>query len=159
MEKSQSIRNLAVDPVEEKIYFMSGGVVSRANFDGSGKEIIHESRVVAFALDSVERRMYWWNGYWIYKANMNFSEVEGTGLRALKYNLVVDPYSRLVMYFLTTRTLSESVWVKSKWRTNFLPWANSLITLRERVTTFRVFPKKYISSNFLPGLYTEGIKS
>ena len=79
--------------------------MSRANFDGSEKEMIYESGVIAFALDSVERRMYWWDDYLIYKGNMNFSE----GKRIISFasinNLAIDPYSRLVTHFLKTHTL------------------------------------------------------
>ena len=67
---------------------MSGRIVSRANFDGSEKEMIDESGVIAFALDSVERRMYWQNGNWIYKGNMNFSEGKNIYLYAPGNNLV-----------------------------------------------------------------------
>ena len=112
MEESQSVRNLVVDPSEDKMYFMSGRNVSRANFGGSGKEMIRESSVndSVFALDSVERRMYWMNDYGtIYKGNMNFSEGKFIGLRGQPpYNLAVDPYSRLVTHFLETPTLPEN---------------------------------------------------
>ena len=87
---------------------MSGGIVSRANFDGSEKEIIYESGVRAFALDSVERRMYWWDDYWIYKGNMNFSEGKDIISHAYGNNLAIDPYSRLVTHFLKTHTLPET---------------------------------------------------
>ena len=109
MKESQNIKNLAIDPVEEKMYFMSGRNVSRANFDGSEKEMIYESDVIAFVLDSVERRMYWLNGYWIYKGNMNFSEGNGI-IRLFAYtnNLAIDPYSRLVTHFLKTHTMPET---------------------------------------------------
>ena len=109
-KESQNIKNLAIDPVEEKMYFMSGRNVSRANFDGSEKEMIDESGVFAFALDSVERRMYWVDGYWvdghlIYKGNMNFSEGKRIISLAYRNNLAIDPYSRLVTLFLKTHTL------------------------------------------------------
>ena len=103
MEESQSIRNLAVDPSEEKMYFISGGIVSRANFDGSRKEMIRGSSVRAFALDSAERSMYWLNGVHMYKGNMNFSGEKYLGFWATG-NLAIDPYSRLVMHFLGIRT-------------------------------------------------------
>ena len=86
---------------------MSGRNVFRANFDGSEKEKIDESGVIAFALDSVERRMYWLNGYWIYKGNMNFSEGKDIIFDASINNLAIDPYSRLVTHFLKTHTLPE----------------------------------------------------
>ena len=109
MEESQSVRNLAVDPVEEKMYFMSGRIVSRAKFDGSGKEIIRESGVSAFALDSVERSMYWSIGYHILTGNMNFSDGKLLSLRARENNFEVDPYSRLVIHFPTfSYTMSET---------------------------------------------------
>ena len=98
---------MAIDPVEEKMYVMSGGNVSRANFDGSEKEMIYESGVIAFALDSVERRMYWLDSYWIYKGNMNFSEEKRIIYEAYGNNLAIDPYSRLVTHFLKTHTLPE----------------------------------------------------
>ena len=88
---------------------MSGRKVSRANFDGSEKEMIYESGVFAFVLDSVERRMYWSDGFLIYKGNMNFSE--GNGIIPLfpyTNNLAIDPYSRLVTHFLKTHTLPET---------------------------------------------------
>ena len=107
MEESQNINNLAIDPFEEKMYFMSGMIVSRANFDGSGKEVIRRSGVRTFALDSVERRMYWVDYRRIYKGNMNFSEWKNTDLWTLGNNLVVDPYSRSVTHFLKTRTLPK----------------------------------------------------
>ena len=107
-KESQNIKNLAIDPVEEKMYFMSGRNVSRANFDGSEKEKIYESGVIAFALDSVERRMYWFDGYWIYKGNMNFSEGKRIIPFASRNNLAIDPYSRLVTHFLKTHTLPET---------------------------------------------------
>ena len=98
---------MAIDPVEEKMYFMSGRIVSRANFDGSGKETIRESGVRAFALDSVERRMYWTDYFGgIYKGNMNFSEGKDIiGVFPIMNNLAIDPYSRLVTHFLKTHTL------------------------------------------------------
>ena len=114
MEESQSVRNLAVDPVEEKMYFMSGRIVSRAKFDGSEKEIIRESGVRAFALDSVERRMYWWDGRYIYKGNMNFSEERIIVFNLYINNLAIDPYSRLVTHFLKTHTLPETSMGQSK---------------------------------------------
>ena len=111
MEESQSIRNLVVDPSEDKMYFMSGRNVSRANFDGSGKEMIRESsvNVNVFVLDSVERRMYWTSDYgFIFKGNMNFSEGKYIGLRGRPpYNLRVDPYSRLVTHFFQTPTFPK----------------------------------------------------
>ena len=117
-KESQNIKNLAIDPVEEKMYFMSGGIVSRANFDGSEKEMIYESGVRAFALDSVERRMYWWDDYWwddyIYKGNMNFSEGKRIISHVSKNNLAIDPYSRLVTHFLNTHTLPETCMGQSK---------------------------------------------
>ena len=103
-KESQNIKNLAIDPVEEKMYFMSGRIVSRANFDGSEKEIIYESGVIPFALDSVERRMYWSDGLLIYKGNMNFSEGKEI-IPFARNNLAIDPYSRLVTHFLKTHTL------------------------------------------------------
>ena len=78
--------------------------MSRANFDGSEKEIIYESGVIAFALDSVERRMYWSDGFLIYKGNMNFSEGKEI-ISFARNNLAIDPYSRLVTHFLKTHTL------------------------------------------------------
>ena len=109
MEESQSVRNLAVDPVEEKMYFMSGRIVSRAKFDGSEKEIIRGSGVIAFALDSVERSMYWLNGSYVFTGNMNFSEGKFFGLLARENNFEVDPYSRLVIHFPTFYcTMSET---------------------------------------------------
>ena len=118
MEESQSVRNLAVDPVEEKMYFMSGRNVSRAKFDGSEKEIIRGSGVRAFALDSVERSMYWSDGYLLFTGNMNFSEGKFFGLRARENNLEVDPYSRLVIHFQHFPTQCQKrKWVKSKFST------------------------------------------
>ena len=167
MEESQSVRNLAVDPVEEKMYFMrSWEIVSRANFDGSEKEIIRESGVKAFAVDSVERRMYWMDNFGtIYKGNMNFSEGQEIIYDAFVNNLVIDPYSRLVMHFLKTHTLPETCMGQSKLCKNLLLLSNSLSALRMHVAMFRESPKKYIFSNFLvvvisiPGHYTEGINS
>ena len=92
---------------------MSGRIVSRANFDGSEKEMIDESGVRAFALDLVERRMYWWDGY-IYKGNMNFSEGKRIIYDAYGNNLAIDPYSRLVTHFLSTHTLPETCMGQSK---------------------------------------------
>ena len=114
MKESQNIKNLAIDPVEEKMYFMSGRNVSRANFDGSEKEMIYKSGVIAFALDSVERRMYWLDGHWIYKGNMNFSEGKYIGAGLSKNNLAIDPYSRLVTHFHKTHTLPETCMGQSK---------------------------------------------
>ena len=111
MKESQNIKNLAIDPFEQKMYFISGVVVTRANFDGSGKEIIRTSGVIGvFALDSVERRMYWVNayGYRIYKGNMNFTEGKDTFLYVSTKNLAIDPYSRLVTHFLKNHTLPET---------------------------------------------------
>ena len=106
MKESQNIKSLAIEPFEEKMYFMSGEIVSRANFDGSEKEMIRGSGVRAFALDSVERRMYWVNDDdWILKGNMNFSEEKSLLLWALEDNFAVDPYSRLVTHFLKAHTL------------------------------------------------------
>ena len=107
MKESQNIKSLAIEPFEEKMYFMSGEIVSRANFDGSEKEMIRGSGVRAFALDSVERRMYWVNDDdWILKGNMNFSERKILfGLFASGDNFAVDPYSRLVTHFLKAHTL------------------------------------------------------
>ena len=106
MKEPQNIKNLVIEPFKEKMYFMSGEIVSRANFDGSEKEMIRGSGVRAFALDSVEQRMYWVeydNG--IYKGNMNFSETKYFGLLAFEDNIAVDPYSRLVTHFLKAHTL------------------------------------------------------
>ena len=113
-KESQNIKNLAIDPVEEKMYFMSGRNVSRANFDGSEKEMIYESGAIAFALDSVERRMYWLNSYWIYKGNMNFSEGTPIIFDASRNNLAIDPYSRLVTHFLKIHALPETCMGQSK---------------------------------------------
>ena len=82
--------------------------MSRANFDGSEKEIIYESGAIAFALDSVERRMYWSNGFSMYKGNMNFSEGKPIISFVSRKNLAIDPYSRLVTHFLKTHTLPET---------------------------------------------------
>ena len=110
MKESQNIKNLAIDPFEQKMYFIKGVVVTRANFDGSGKEIIRTSGVRVFALDSVERRMYWVNAYgnWIYKGNMNFTVGKDAILYVFTNNLAIDPYSRLVTHFLKTHTLPET---------------------------------------------------
>ena len=109
MKESHNIKNLAIDPFEEKMYFISGVIVTRANFDGSGKERISGSGVRAFALDSVERRMYWVNeSNDIIKGNMNFSEREDMYLYVSRNNLAIDPYSRLVTHFLKTHTLPET---------------------------------------------------
>ena len=123
-KESQNIKNLAIDPFEEKMYFMSGRIVSRANFDGSEKEMIDESGFIAFALDSVERRMYWVDVYWvdvywlndysIYKGNMNFSEGKRIISHAYGNILAIDPYSRLVTHFLKTHTLPETCMGQSK---------------------------------------------
>ena len=106
MKEPQNIKNLVVEPFKEKMYFMSREIVSRANFDGSEKEMIHGSGVRAFALDSVERRMYWVeDNDGIYKGNMNFSERKFIGFFAYKDNIAVDSYSRLATHFLKPHTL------------------------------------------------------
>ena len=107
MKESQNIKNLVIEPFKEKMYFMSGEIVSRANFDGSEKEMIRGSGVRAFALDSVERRMYWvHDNYEILKGNMNFSEeISFLAPWALEDNFAVDPYSRLVTHVLKAHTL------------------------------------------------------
>ena len=145
-KESQNIKNLAVDPVEEKMYFMSGRIVSRANFDGSEKEMIYESGVIAFALDSVERRMYWVKYHVIFKGNMNFSEGKVIIYDSSTNNFAIDPYSRLVTNFLKTHTLPETCMDQSKLCKNLLPLSNSLSALRMHVAMFKECPKKYIFS-------------
>ena len=116
MEESQNITNLVIDPFEQKMYFIYGKIVTWANFDGSEKQMIYESGVIAFALDSVERRMYWVDDYYrILKGNMNFSE-GNIVYDFYRNNLAIDPYSRLVTHFLKTHTLSETCMGESKLR-------------------------------------------
>ena len=149
LKEFQNIKNLAIKPFEEKMYFMSGGIVYRANFDGSKKETIGGNNVRAFALDSMERRMYWVNDDgWIFRGNMNFSDGKYLGLWASGNNFGVDSYSRLVTHFLETRTLPETCMGQFKWHKNLLPLSNLLITLRVHVAMYRVSPKQHIISNF-----------
>ena len=53
---------MQIDPQDKKMYFMSEKRIYRANFDGSGLEVVyHNDRYLirTFAFDWVRRRMFW----------------------------------------------------------------------------------------------------
>jgi hypothetical protein len=62
IDERYDIKNVIIDPVQEKMYFKSGKKVYRANFDGSDKEVIYQDEkraIQVFALDWIGRRMFW----------------------------------------------------------------------------------------------------
>ncbi|CAB4009734.1 pro-epidermal growth factor [Paramuricea clavata] len=92
------IKNLIIDPVEEKMYFKSGIKVYRANLDGSNRKVIYQDKVYPirlFALDWIGRRMFWVYSKKkksIFTGNLNLSNgLEITESEIRFESLAVDP--------------------------------------------------------------------
>ena len=61
--KNSDIKNLQIDPVEEKIYFEDSKIIYQSNFDGNNQrptsKYLNNSDIWAFALDWMGKQLFW----------------------------------------------------------------------------------------------------
>lgn len=72
-----------IEPVEKKLYFATGGKISRLNVDGSELEdlfvdrgILNVADVTTIAVDSRLRKVYWGGHHGLRRANFDGSQIE-----------------------------------------------------------------------------------
>lgn len=75
---------IAIDTVHNKLYFREGKQISRANFDGTGKEVIFKNmtRSSVMAIDWIGRRLFWSDG--------NYKQIHVGNLDGKERRLLLD---------------------------------------------------------------------
>ena len=87
--------SLAIDPVEQKLYFKNGASITKSRLDGTNAEVfLKKADPDYMTIDWIRRRIFWtqWKRRTILVANLN-----GKDKRVLKitkyqpYSIIVDP--------------------------------------------------------------------
>ncbi len=97
--KNSDIKNLQIDPIEEKIYFEDRNIIYQYNFDGKNLRLtskyLNNSDIWAFALDWIGKQLFW-----VKSSNKNVIKVGTVDLKFSKdietnngniSSLAVDP--------------------------------------------------------------------
>ena len=101
------LTDVAIDSVDDKLYWLGNGVVERSNLDGSGREVlvnVGTGGLAAIALDLVNDKVYWTNNGGlprrISRANLDGSGLEDEFIVSASnpQGVAIDPHGGIVFW-------------------------------------------------------------